>query len=158
VIAVAGAYLTMTTRRPRSTPPRRAPGGGHRAVERNSWFQRRNFRQMLARLHRFTRLRDNGQHYVVKLLLPMRRSLRRAGARAGRRAAGWPAADDIFFLVAEELTAVTTTATRTRRGWTGANAPRPAAPPTNTGLRSRRPTRSMRRAPVAVEAEQRQSS
>jgi hypothetical protein len=36
----------------------------------------------------FTRLRDNGQHYVVKLLLPMRRLYAELG-RAGS-AAGWP--------------------------------------------------------------------
>ena len=34
--------------------------------------QRRTFRKALGRLHRFTRMRDNGQNYIVKLLLPMR--------------------------------------------------------------------------------------
>jgi pyruvate,water dikinase len=70
-----------------------------------NWFQRRNFRRALARLHRFTRLRDNGQHYVVKLLLPMRHLYAELGRRWAAR--GWLATDDdIFFLVAEELSAV----------------------------------------------------
>jgi pyruvate,water dikinase len=75
-------------------------------VERQlSWWQRRSFRQTLARVQRFTRLRDNGQHYVVKLLLPMRHLYAELGARWAAR--GWlAAAEDIFFLVAEELTAV----------------------------------------------------
>jgi phosphoenolpyruvate synthase/pyruvate phosphate dikinase len=71
-------------------------------------FQRRSFHTTLTRLHRFTRLRDNGQHYVVKLLLPMRHLYAELGKRWARR--DWLAApEDIFFLVAEELTAVTTT-------------------------------------------------
>ncbi|MBE2238941.1 MAG: hypothetical protein IAE81_14210 [Caldilineaceae bacterium] len=67
--------------------------------------QRRAFRKALGRLHHFTRMRDNGQNYVVKLLLPMRHLYAVLGERwAGR---GWlNAAEDIFFLVAEELTAV----------------------------------------------------
>jgi pyruvate,water dikinase len=76
-------------------------------VERRlKWAQRPRFRWLLARLHRFTRLRDNGQHYVVKLLLPMRHLYAELGRRwADRR---WlNAADDIFFLVAEELSDVT---------------------------------------------------
>jgi hypothetical protein len=62
---------------------------------------------MLARLHRFARLRDNGQHYVVKLLLPMRRLYAELGRRWAS-AAGWPGRR-FFFLVAEELTAVVKT-------------------------------------------------
>ena len=51
-------------------------------------------------------MRDNGQNYVVKLLLPMRHLYAVLGERwAGR---GWlDDPYDIFFLVAEELTAVT---------------------------------------------------
>lgn len=78
------------------------------AVEaRLNWLRRRTFRTTLARLHRFTRLRDNGQHYVVKLLLPMRRLYAELGRRWAER--GWlQTAEDIFFLVETELTAVTT--------------------------------------------------
>ncbi len=50
-------------------------------------------------------MRDNGQNYVVKLLLPMRRLYAVLGERWATR--GW--LDDpagIFFLVADELTAV----------------------------------------------------
>ncbi len=73
---------------------------------RLNWLHRRTFRSALARLHRFTRLRDNGQHYVVKLLLPMRHLYAELGRRWAER--GWlPTAEDIFFLVEEELTAVT---------------------------------------------------
>lgn len=69
-------------------------------------FQRASFHRLLARLHRFARLRDNGQNYVVKLLLPMRHLYAVLGERWAAR--GWiVTADDIFFLVAEELTAVT---------------------------------------------------
>jgi pyruvate,water dikinase len=74
---------------------------------RLNWFQRQNFQRTLARLHRFTRLRDNGQHYVVKLLLPMRHLYAELGRRWAAR--GWLAADDIFFLMADELSAVVAT-------------------------------------------------
>jgi pyruvate,water dikinase len=76
------------------------------AVEaRLNWWQRRRFRNTLARLHRFTRLRDNGQHYIVKLLLPMRCLYAELGRRWAER--GWlQTAADIFFLVEEELSAV----------------------------------------------------
>lgn len=78
-------------------------------VERRlNWLQRASFRRLLARLHRFTRLRDNGQNYVVKLLLPMRHLYAELGRRWAEQ--GWlNAPDDIFFLVAEELTAVVAT-------------------------------------------------
>jgi pyruvate,water dikinase len=97
------------------TPSRAASGSGQAAarrleatakVERELGALRRAaFRRSLGRMHRFTRLRDNGQHYAVKLMLPVRRLYAALGARwAGR---GWLRdADDLFFLVAEELTAV----------------------------------------------------
>lgn len=67
--------------------------------------QRRTFRKALGRLHRFTRMRDNGQNYIVKLLLPMRHLYAVLGERWAAR--HWlTAPGDIFFLVAEELTAV----------------------------------------------------
>ncbi len=75
-------------------------------VERElKWAQRPRFRWQLDRLHRFTRLRDNGQHYVVKLMLPMRHLYAELGRRWASR--GWlNAPDDIFFLVTEELSSV----------------------------------------------------
>jgi pyruvate,water dikinase len=68
-------------------------------------LKRAMFRRSLGRMHRFTRLRDNGQHYAVRLMLPLRRLYALLGARwAGR---GWLRdADDLFFLVEEELTGV----------------------------------------------------
>jgi hypothetical protein len=95
VIQSLGAYVTMTT------PPaalnaaaaQRREEATAQVTARLNWFQRRNFRQMLARLHRFTRLRDNGQHYVVKLLLPMRRLYAELGRRWAAR--GWLAAETI---------------------------------------------------------------
>ena len=71
-------------------------------------FQRGSFRRNLEKLHYFTRMRDNGQNYVVKLLLPMRHLYAVLGERWAAR--GWlDDPSDVFFLVAEELTAVTTT-------------------------------------------------
>jgi pyruvate,water dikinase len=68
-------------------------------------FRRAAFRRSLERMHRFTRMRDNGQHYLVKLMLPMRSLYAALGARWVER--GWLRnADDLFFLVGEELTAV----------------------------------------------------
>lgn len=66
------------------------------------FFRRPAFRRALGRLHHFTRMRDNGQHYVVKLLLPVRHLLALLGQRFAAR--GWIASpDDVFFLVVEEL-------------------------------------------------------
>lgn len=109
VIASLAPYLAMPT-----APAAVNADAAHRRqeatalVERKlNWWQRRSFRRTLAQVHRFTRLRDNGQHYVVKLLLPMRHLYAELGKRWFAR--GWLAApEDIFFLVAEELTAVTT--------------------------------------------------
>lgn len=68
-------------------------------------FRRAAFQRSLGRMHRFTRMRDNGQHFVVKLLMPVRRLYAALGARWAER--GWlREADDVFFLVAEELTAI----------------------------------------------------
>jgi pyruvate,water dikinase len=63
---------------------------------------RPTFRWYLGRAQRFIRLRDNGQHYVVKLLLPLRRLIAELGTRWSAR--GWlDGAEDVFFLVREEL-------------------------------------------------------
>lgn len=68
-------------------------------------WNRMVFRSLLERAHRFTRMRDNGQGYVVKLLLPIRMLLAELGRRFVER--GWLSGeDDLFFLVQEELWAV----------------------------------------------------
>jgi phosphohistidine swiveling domain-containing protein len=110
VLQALAPYLAMTTPPAalNSAAAQRREEATAQVAARLNRFQRRNFRQMLARLHRFARLRDNGQHYVVKLLLPMRRLYAELGRRWFER--GWLAgADDVFFLVAEELTAVVKT-------------------------------------------------
>ena len=65
-------------------------------------FQRSSFRRALKRLHRFTRLRDNGQNYLVKLMLPMRHLYAVLGERWAAR--GWLTTPEaIFFLVQAEI-------------------------------------------------------
>lgn len=65
-------------------------------------FRRAYFHNGLARLQRMMRLRDNGQHYLVKLLLPIRHLYATLAERwAARR---WLAhADDFYFLVVPEI-------------------------------------------------------
>ena len=65
-------------------------------------LRRAYFRSGLARLQRMMRLRDNGQHYLVKLLLPIRHLYATLAERwAGR---GWlTEADDFYFLVVAEI-------------------------------------------------------
>lgn len=71
---------------------------------RLGWFGRQSLQRALTRAHRFTRMRDNGQSYIVKLLMPVRRLLAELGRRFAAR--GWLAReDDVFFLVVEELRA-----------------------------------------------------
>jgi rifampicin phosphotransferase len=68
-------------------------------------LQRIYFRRALQRLHRLVRMRDNGQHYLVKLALPMRHIYASLGQRWAER--GWlERADDFFFLVVPEIEAV----------------------------------------------------
>lgn len=70
-----------------------------------NFVQRSYFRQGLKRLHWLVRMRDNGQHYLVKLLLPVRHCYGLLAARWAER--GWLAcADDFFFLLKEEIAAV----------------------------------------------------
>lgn len=70
------------------------------------WLGRWQFQVTLERLHRFTRARDNGQHFLVKLLLPLRHLYAVVAARWVAR--GWLRTDDdVYFLVQEELDAVT---------------------------------------------------
>jgi pyruvate,water dikinase len=79
------------------------------AVEgRVSGVQRTRFHWLLGRVHRFMLARDNGQHYLVKLMLPVRRLYAALAARWAQR--GWLSeADDFFFLVLEEVEAVIAT-------------------------------------------------
>jgi rifampicin phosphotransferase len=76
------------------------------AVEqRLNSLQRAQFRWILGRVHRFMLARDNGQHYLVKLMLPVRHLYATLAARWAAR--GWiETADDFFFLVVEEVEAV----------------------------------------------------
>ena len=68
-------------------------------------LQRAQFHWILDRVHRFMLARDNGQHYLVKLMLPVRRLYATLAARWAAR--GWlDAPDDFFFLVLEEVNAV----------------------------------------------------
>jgi hypothetical protein len=67
--------------------------------------QRAYFRWGLKRLHHLVRARDNGQHFLVKLMLPIRRIYATLGERWA--AHGWLAdANDFFFLVTEEIEVV----------------------------------------------------
>src|SRR6185503_2979139 len=62
---------------------------------------------LVARTRRLVRLRDNGQHYLVKLLLPVRRLFAEFGLRWAAR--GWLMhPDDVFFLDWSELSRVAT--------------------------------------------------
>lgn len=60
------------------------------------------FRSVLGRTQHLVRLRDNGQHYLVKLLLPVRHIYAVLGERWASR--GWlEAPEDFFFLVVPEI-------------------------------------------------------
>ena len=76
------------------------------AIERRlNPVQRARFRWILRRVHRFMLARDNGQHYLVKLMLPVRHIYATLAARWAERSwIGEP--DDFFFLVIEEVEAV----------------------------------------------------
>lgn len=68
-------------------------------------LRRAQFRRLLARAGRFLLARDNGQHYLVKLMLPVRRLYATLAGRWASRS--WlPQADDFFYLVVEEVEAV----------------------------------------------------
>jgi pyruvate,water dikinase len=65
-------------------------------------LRRAYFRWALGRAHNTIRLRDNGQHFLVKLLLPMRIIYAELGRRWAAR--DWlDDADDFFFLVVPEI-------------------------------------------------------
>jgi pyruvate,water dikinase len=68
-------------------------------------FQRGYFRRVVGRAERLVRMRDNGQHFLVKLALPMRRMFALIAERWAAR--GWLAQpDDFWFLLAGEIEAV----------------------------------------------------
>jgi len=68
-------------------------------------LRRAYFRRALSRAHNTIRLRDNGQHFLVKLLLPMRVIYAELGRRWASRE--WlDEADDFFFLVVPEIEGV----------------------------------------------------
>lgn len=67
-------------------------------------FRRRFFRSNLERAQRLLRIRDNGQHYLVKLLLPMRHVYATLARRWATR--GWLEEEQFFFLVVPEIEAV----------------------------------------------------
>lgn len=60
------------------------------------------FRRSLARLHRLIRMRDNGQHYLVKLILPIRHIYGQLAHRWAKREL-LDQARDFFFLAEEEI-------------------------------------------------------
>lgn len=63
------------------------------------------FRRELRRLQRFMRLRDNGQNFLVKLILPIRHIYATLGERWAQRK--WlEKPEDFFFLVVPEIEAV----------------------------------------------------
>lgn len=71
---------------------------------RLNFLQRIYFQWGVRRLHRLVRMRDNGQHYLVKLALPQRRLYATLAQRWADR--GWlDHADDFFFLVTAEIEA-----------------------------------------------------
>ncbi len=74
------------------------------AAARLDPFRRGYFKWVLVQAQQMMRLRDNGQGYLVKLMLPWRVLVAELGRRwAGR---GWlNAADDIFFLAEGEIEA-----------------------------------------------------
>lgn len=117
VVQSLTAYLPLPTApAPVNADAARRREQAIRQVEaRLNRFQRSSFRRSLKRLHRFTRLRDNGQNYVVKLLLPMRHLYAVLGERWA--ALGWLSApEEIFFLVAAELTAIVETGDPAKAG------------------------------------------
>jgi rifampicin phosphotransferase len=65
-------------------------------------LRRRYFNSSLKRLQRLMRLRDNGQHFLVKLIMPARVIYAEIARRWAER--GWLAtADDFYFLVFTEV-------------------------------------------------------
>ena len=61
-------------------------------------FRRRYFYSSLKRLQRLMRLRDNGQHFLVKLIMPVRVIFAEIACRWVER--GWLTTDDDFYFIA----------------------------------------------------------
>ncbi len=71
-------------------------------AQRLNLVQRAYFYRLLKRAQRLMLARDNGQHYLVKLMLPVRRLYATLAERWARR--GWLAQkEDFYFLVLEEV-------------------------------------------------------
>jgi pyruvate,water dikinase len=78
-------------------------------------IRRALFRPLLRRVQRLVRMRDNGQGYLVKLGLPIRRVYGLLAERWAQR--GWlPQADDFFFLARPELERVLAAADPAKAG------------------------------------------
>lgn len=76
---------------------------------RLNFWQRIYFQWGLRRLHGLVRMRDNGQHYLVKLAMPQRHLYATLAQRWAAR--GWlDQPDDFFFLVMGEIEAALTAA------------------------------------------------
>ena len=68
-------------------------------------LRRVQFHRLLGRVHRFMLACDNGQHYLVKLMLPVRRLYATLAERWAER--GWlRQTEDFFYLVTEEVKSV----------------------------------------------------
>ena len=94
------------------TNPEQSAPAGERGVELAKHlekslkpYQSGYFRWLVAQTQQLMRMRDNGQNYLVKLILPIRHLYGQLAERwAGR---GWlTQADDFFFLLAGEIEAV----------------------------------------------------
>jgi phosphohistidine swiveling domain-containing protein len=110
VEALVGFLGDTAARDPRAVESdnRRRHDAAARALDtRLAPWQRWMLNGMVARTRRLVRLRDNGQHYLVKLLLPVRRLFAEFGLRWAAR--GWlTRPDDVFFLDFSELSKVVT--------------------------------------------------
>jgi pyruvate,water dikinase len=110
VEALVGFLGDTAARDPRAVESdnRRRHDAAARALDtRLAPLQRWVVNGMVARTRRLVRLRDNGQHYLVKLLLPVRRLFAELGLRWATR--GWlTRPDDVFFLDWSELSTVVT--------------------------------------------------
>ena len=109
VLGSVASYLRVGTEQDQSAAEARQRAereeATRRAQEKLGLFRRRFFLSSLERAQRLVRLRDNGQHYLVKLLLPIRRLYATLAERWAER--DWlRAPDDFFFLVIPEIEAV----------------------------------------------------
>ena len=110
VEALVGFLGDTAARDPRAVESdnRRRHDAASRALDaRLAPLQRWVLHGIVARTRRLVRVRDNGQHYLVKLVLPVRRLFAEFGLRWAAR--GWlTRPDDVFFLDFSELSRVVT--------------------------------------------------